>query len=699
MTFPIAMKRTPRAIALLISASAAGLTSSLFATNKPDLKRYEPVPANEPIPIADFFRQRLLVEPKISPSGTHVAARMSGDDDKYYLMAYDFKTKQKESIGAHGDEEIYEFSWVNDKRLLFSVSLNKLYGLGLYGADLGKFNEAYPLLQYCGAKLISLAPDQGTQPLIWARYELDVDMQRDGGVVEVDTNLHTGRILNLHAALTDRNDVIDVRDNNEKHIRDRYPLVPGGLGVAYLANKSGKLEFGLSAENGVLAMYQLHDRNRWEKCAVDLEDMEVLGPGDKDGEILVLAARGSGKPNAVQFMDAASGKIGDLLFQDKEYDFDGWLYRDPSSHEVVGAVYQRNGPNVLWLSESYRTLQKLLDGYFPGLVVRLLGSDDGKKIFLVSVSSDRQPPIYNWVNLETRTIGLIKNSAPWIDPKRMQPMNIIKYKTRDGHRLDAYLTMPAGATKQNPPPLVVLPHGGPWVRDTWGFDGEVQLLASRGYAILQPNYRGSPGYNWMFPSEDQWDFLKMHDDVTDAVKAVISSGLVDRDRVAIMGGSFGGYLALSGVVKEPTLYRCAVTIAGAFDWEDMIRNANYDRFNDSRYQRLLRKLGDPKKHAAKFDAISPLRHVDQVRVPMFVSHGKDDPVVDVSESRKLISELERHHIPHEYLLVSGEGHGMHHINNQVELYEHILAFLDKNLIHAAPLPSHPLAALTATAGH
>ena len=663
----------------LFRLSLLALTTLVVsAAPKYDLARVTPVPATEPIPTMDFFRPSLLSQPELNPSGTYIAAVVSAGEDKHELFVYSVVNHTIETVGGSGDKDVYNVNWLNDSRLIFGLSSRKLYGLGLLAADIGRFREAYPLAQYYGSSLVSVPLKNRLHPLVWNSHDFETD--KDLGVAVVDTDIKTGKLMDLMAAGISNlhSAAMDVRDNNMKHIIDRYPLPPGGLAYHYGTDKAGELAFSYTGDNGNLAMFRLENK-QWVKCPVDLEQIDIEGAGNEPGQLWVVGPRQEGKPRALQIMNAATGQLGDVVLQDKNYDFNGWLYRNPATGDVLGAIFERNGPRVFWFNDEYEALQKILDGMFPGVVVRIYGSDTKHRIFLVATYSDKQPVVYSWVDLEKRKSGLFKNSAPWIDPKRMQSMNLIKFKTRDGRQLDAYLTMPAGATKDNPPPLVVLAHGGPWVRDTWGFHGEVQFLASHGYAVLQPNYRGSTGYNWMFPEEDQWDFVKMHHDVTDATKTVIASGLVDKNRVGIMGASFGGYLAVSGVAHEPDLYRCAVTNAGVFDWALQVQSEKYYQYDGPAFGRMIKKVGDPKKDPEKFAAMSPLNFVDKIRVPVFVAGGKDDQTVEIQQSKRLVAAFDKYKVTYEKLFVGEEGHGMRHLGNEVELYDRIMVFLDKYL--------------------
>ncbi|AOS43236.1 Prolyl tripeptidyl peptidase precursor [Lacunisphaera limnophila] len=654
------------------------LAASLPAAAPVDLARVTPVPADQPVPLQDFFRPRLLAQPRLNPSGTHIAAIVTAGEDRHQLLVYGLADQKTEFAAGSGDKDIYDFSWLDDHRLIFNLAARKMYGLGLMAANVGRLSDGYPLLQYYGTSLIAIPPKDRLRPLVWNRFDA-LDTRRDLGAAVVNTDIRRGNMINLASAGADHSLAIDARDNNERHIVSTFPTPGRGLTISYLADREGALAFALTADQGVFALHRFAD-GQWTQCPVDLDNIDVITAGDQPGQLVVLGPRQEGQPRALQYLDAATGTLGDVLLQDKAYDFNGWIYRDPATQAIIGAMFDRNGPRTVWFNEDYRALQKVLDGFFPGLVVRIIGSNEAQNFFLVATFSDRQPVIYNWVDLAKRTAGLFKNSAPWIDPARMAPVNIIKFKTRDGRALDAYLTLPVGATKANPPPLVVLPHGGPWARDHWGFDGEAQFLASRGYAVLKPNYRGSTGINWLFPQEDEWDFAKMHHDITDATKTMIASGLIDPDRIGIMGASFGGYLAISGVVNEPGLYRCAITNAGVFDWEQQVKNSKYGQYDSPIFGRLIRKLGDPKTQPEKFAAISPGRQADRIRVPVFVAGGKDDQTVEINQSRDLIAALARNGVPHETLLVGDEGHGMGHLDNQVELYGRIEAFLAKHLM-------------------
>lgn len=666
-------------VSLAWALSLAIFTLPAFA--KVDLTRVAPVPADQPIPIQDFFRPRALAQPTINHAGTHIAAVVAADEDKHLLLVYDIATAKADTLSFLGAKDISNVYWLNDTRVLFQLSSRKMYGLGIMAADIANLSAAYPLQQFNGSSLVSMPRKKTDEPLVWNRY--DIETRRDEGVVALNSRRNKLPIIDLTNAMSSY-DLMQVysqvQTSNSRTIVRSYPA-PTGAGIVYryMADKEGELAYAFSSSNGNLSMHRLED-GKWKACPVDLESIDIVTSANEPGQLLVIGPAKEAKPHPLQLMTAASGELGEVVLQDQHYDFNGWTYNNPASGSVLGAVFQKGWPRVYWFTEEYQALQKILEGMLPKQVVLIIGSDDKHEMFLVVTYSDRQPGVYHWVNLATRQAGIFKNSAPWIDSTRMQPMQVVQFKTRDGYRLEGYLTLPAGTSKENPAPLVVLCHGGPWARDNWGFNGEVQFLASRGYAVLQPNYRGSTGSVGRFPAADKYDFIKMHHDVTDAVKTMIGTGLIDQTRIGIMGGSFGGYLAVSGVAHEPDLYRCAVTNAGVFDWALQVQSEKYDQYNLPYYGHLVKHLGDPKKETAKYEAMSPLKHVANIRVPVFVAGGKDDQTVEINQSRALIGALEKHGVPHETLLVGDEGHGMAHLENQVELYGRIEAFFAKNLM-------------------
>lgn len=659
-------------------ATLSLVTAGLHAAGKSDLDRNTPVPANEPIPIADFFRTPAMADPVLNPAGTHVAATVPAGEDNTSLMAYDLQTQHVETMGTNLDRDIFGARWLSNSRLMYQMAVRKVGSGGFYATHVGAFSSAYPLIQFVGADIIAIPLADRTHPLAQLAPD-SMNTDQFGTVAVLDSDLKSGTVTDLTRWVSGQQQE-ETRENNERHIQKRFPSVATATRFAlnYHADRAGQLAFGVTSTDGAHHLHQFVG-GHWEQCPQDLDETGFWGAGNNPGEIVLLAARADGKPRPLQFVDAASGKVVQELIKDSGYDFNGQLYRDAATNNVVGGMFNRARPEPVWFDEGYRSLQKAVDALFPGMVVRVIGGDESGKIVLLSTSSDRQPEIFSWVDLSKGTAGLIKNSRPWIDPKRMQPMGMIKFKTRDGRKLDAYLTLPAGATKQNPPPLVVLPHQYQEARDTWQFDATTQFLASRGYAVLQPNYRGSAGYGWMFPLEDEWDFAKMQEDVADATKTLAGSGLVDRNRIAIMGTEFGGYLALAASAYEPALYRCAIAISPVCDWARYIDEEAFSKRANERYNRLVHKLGDPKSHPEKFDRLSPLRHAGSIKAAVLVTYGEYDAPVKIAQAKDLVSAVRHNQVPAESISFTNEQTGVRHLSHKVELYSRIESFLAEHL--------------------
>lgn len=670
---------------LLLASGVVLLGGPAWAKRHRDWERLKPVPPDKPIPVSDFFRTPQLERPKFNPSGTDIAAFVTLKGDKRGVLVCEVATGKTVRFGGVANKDIYHFDWLDDRRLIFSVSADKIYAEGIFVADLNNIRDGYPVELYNSTVTVGIPRKHRLEPIVWIRHNA-YDNGADGGVLQLNTRrrLNSSRGMMPGTPGTSRSD--DMRYGTKAAVVRSYPRLPSGVPVNFLADRDGELAYGESVNGGVYSLFRFNG-NEWTKCPVDLDAVDVVAAGDKPGELLVEGPGQPKKPRPLQLLTADDGRLGQVLWQDNRYDCESvTVVRHPGDGHLLGFIFPEEALKTVWFEPTFRRVEQMVRRQFPGEVVILLGSDPGERRFFVCAYSDRKPENYYLVDLDKRTIAPIMNSCPWIDPGRMRPTQVITYRTRDGFTIEGLLTLPAGTSRNARAPLVVLPHGGPWVRDLWGWNPEVQFLASRGYAVFQPNYRGSSGTAWQFPAGDSWDFRKMNDDVTDGVRAVLNSGLIDPNRVAIMGSSFGGYLALCGVAFDPDLYRCAVSIAGVFDWELMIREARREDDNSGRSGTLQRHLGDPAKNREKFDAISPLRHVDRIKVPVFVSHGKEDNVVYVGQSKRLIAELERHHVPHTAFLAWGEAHGMARLAHQVELYTAIESFLRKNL---APRPAVP----------
>jgi acetyl esterase/lipase len=672
---------SPRGLLAVAAGCVATALPAFGGQERPALERVVPVPADQQIPLTDFFRPVLFSYPTLNDAGTRVAAIVSNTLNAFDLAVVDLAANTTDRMSADVTNDVYSYTWLTDDHILFGTSIRREYSNEFRVVDVNHPSSSYPIVRYSAVSVIGVPRNDRLHPIFWVREDPFSGDQIGEVQLSALERLAEGTNIANTFYMSDSRD-----DPSMMKIATSYPHPGGGVVEGYMSDEGGNAAFAVTDHLGIDTIQRLAG-DHWVPCPIDLDHTVVLGPGDKPGELIVAGPEVKGQPTPIRRMDAATGAPGEVLYQDRRYDGDdAGLYYAHGNRKLAGLRINRQRDTTVWLDPVYQGLQRSFSASFPGKSVVIVDSDDSERKFILFVHSDVDPGGYFLVDLDKRSLGLLKRVAPWFDPARMRPRRAITYLSRDGVPIEAYLTLPVGASKEHPVPLVVYPHGGPWARDHWGFDWEAQFLASRGYAVLQPNYRGSTDYDWRFPYDDRFDFVKMRNDVTDGTRALIRYGIVDRNRIAIMGGSFGGYLALCGAAFDPDLYRCAVTISGIFDWEQVMDEARQDSlFDNPRFEYFRRHLGDPKADPAKFDAISPLRHIGSVKIPIFVFHGYDDPVASIGESKALVSALSSHGIPYEKHFVERETHGIHNFDTAVDIFTDIEAFLDKNM-GGAPTP-------------
>ncbi len=383
---------------------------------------------------------------------------------------------------------------------------------------------------------------------------------------------------------------------------------------------------------------------------------------------------------AVVTIDPTTGKELEKMFENPDVDVSALAY-SKKRKVVTFAAFDTWKTERKFFDPQTEAMYKTLAEKLPGYEVEVVANDKAEDKFIVMASNDRTPGTRNLYDAKTGTLTKLVEVAPWLKEDQLAPMKPIEYKSRDGLTIHGYLTLPLGREAKNLP-VVINPHGGPWYRDTWGFNPEVQFLANRGYAVLQMNFRGSTGYGRKFweASFKQWG-QSMQDDITDGVQWLIKQGIADPKRVAIYGGSYGGYATLAGVAFTPDLYAAAVDYVGVANMFTFMKTIPpyWKPFLDMFHE----MVGDPVKDKAMMEAVSPVMHADKIKTPLFVAQGAHDPRVNKDESDQMVEALKKRGVDVEYMVKDNEGHGFHNEENRFDFYEAMEKFLAKHLQPAA----------------
>lgn len=347
--------------------------------------------------------------------------------------------------------------------------------------------------------------------------------------------------------------------------------------------------------------------------------------------------------------------------------------------ELVGTVYFDDKMRIYFKDKNFQADYELLQKRLPGKEINVDSQTKDEQLFLITAASDVEPGETYLFDRKSKKLTLQYRVREKLPREHLAEMKVIRYKSSDGLEIPAYLTLPKGVPAKNLP-VVINPHGGPWGRDTWGYDGSAQFLANRGYAVLQPNFRASTGYGKKFlnAGNNEWG-QKMQDDITWGVKHLVAEGIADPKRVGIMGGSYGGYATLAGLTFTPELYAAGVSIVGPSNLITLLESI-------PPYWEQIRKLftermGDPKtpEGRAQLERQSPLNSADKIKTPLLVIQGANDPRVKKAESDQIVVALRERGFPVEYIVAPDEGHGFARPVNNMSLYAASEKFLAKHL--------------------
>ncbi len=654
-------------------ASFAGLVLAVFLSR---------CLADETVPtptLEDFFGPELLTQATLSPDGTRLAGTATWKGDASGLILLDLATAQVTALEGSDALDIYRVYWHGNDRLLFNVSQNRLYSQGLYAVPADRLSRHIPIRLFDALELIGQPVARPGRAIIWVRHSAE-NRGQPGPLLEIDANRSVEGSDNAIRLSSTSSDF-------SRSVVRTLPL-PEGTVIGFDADLDDELAFAFVVRDGTPGwLYWDHDAATWNNPPILFGKTRPLAR-DPDGDHVWIVTRDPERGSQLRRMGLATGLLEPPVLEEPRYDLrEATLLFSRLTRELIGARYQSQRSQVRWFSEKFAGIQAAVDAALPHEEDHLIVDwDEAENCFLVRSAGVRQPGVFHVYDARERTLKRIGETMPALNGKPLARVTAIAFTARDGLPLEGYVTLPAGVSKRNPVPLIVLPHGGPAARDAWVFDAEAQFLASLGYAVLQPNYRGSAGYLWPEGSGDyEAAFGAMRDDVIDATRAALKSGLFDPARVAVMGSSFGGYLALACPVEEPTLYRCAVSVCGVFDWAEHVKSKrNTARSRPGEYPVLLGRLGDPRKNQEAYDAISPLAHLDRLRVPMLIAHGKEDSIASVKQSRLLAKELKRRELPHQTFYRSLAGHGFYAAKDRLAFYRTLENFLAENLAPPAP---------------
>ncbi|WP_294288669.1 S9 family peptidase [uncultured Chryseobacterium sp.] len=608
--------------------------------------------------VEDYFARPKASQFKISPDGQYLSYKEKDKDSKNHVYVKDLKTGKITRALEEKNDLIKSYGWLDKKRLFYTQDRGGNENIHLYAADIDGKNLK-DLTPFEGITLNSVRIIKDTPFVI-------VTMNKNNKQIfePYKINFNTGEMTQLY----ENKDVNSPIDN-------------------YIFDKQGNLRGYTILENGLTSKLYYKDLQSGKFNLLKTTDwkdsFQIISfnenSGNKDEAYVVTDLNGD--KSRIILYDLKKDQPIKEVYSHPDFDVNSIsLAGKNRNYELDYISYNGIKSETIPVSQYYKRVHDRLASEFGDKQFSVVSSDDKDEKLLVVVDSDKLYGKYYEYDTKSHKTKLLFDLMPQLKEEDMAEMRPIEFKSRDGVTIHGYITLPKEALQGKKVPLIVNPHGGPQgIRDDWGFNPETQLFASRGYATLQVNFRISGGYGKEFQKSGYKQIgRKAMDDVEDGVKYAISQGWIDKDKVAIYGGSHGGYATLMGLIKTPDLYSCGVDYVGV---------SNIFTFFDSfpeywkPYKEMVKQIWydlDNPEEAKIAKEVSPVFQIDKIKKPLFVVQGANDPRVNINESDQIVKALRAKGFEVPYMVKYDEGHGFGKEQNRIEFYKTMLGFFAQN---------------------
>lgn len=609
--------------------------------------------------VGSFFKRPLMSNVCLSPDGKYIAF-LTPLNDVMSVATLELDSDERGAVMKVGaDLDVATVKWGGDTHIVCNVIKDNVYAHSLFSLEAGKRR---PKFLNEGAVTRIEDPLEMKSDLVAAWILDEYRMTRGLAIYDIKNA-----------------DIISFYESER---------VPGNV-LAWHLDSQGDLIGARTYLDGEDCWIRRDpEADTWQKIVVPesagLIDYEFLVYDEVANVHWLNGFKAGQSTSGLYRVNVDSGSVSEELYRDDRYDLthDSALFRDRKDGRVVGIRYLATTTKTVWFDPFYLQLQALLDRNFKGYVNVIHQTDRNRERVLFESYSDRQAGIFRVLDLkrgEVIFVGFERDDLPEEQMSRQLTLNL---EVRDGLLLEGYVTLP-GPQSDGPFPMVTLAHGGPWARDAWGFDAEAQFLANRGYAVLQLNFRGSTGYGREISHDQSGHFRGMIDDLSEATRRLVSMGVADQEKLAIMGTSFGGYAAMASAAFDPDLYQCAISVAGTFDIEKQIEGWREkfwtDRMGTYGFDHWVETVGDPESETEYIASLSPINFADEIRIPALLIHGNEDVVVDKDQSKALARSLRRAGNPPKTIFLKWESHGKFDLKSNKRVYSEIEAFLHEHL--------------------